>query len=485
MANRIKIRHGGGIPSVENLNADPPVHGLLPYELGWVSNTNTKALYINDNGTIKEAALPITGGTLTGSLYIGSDTTVNSGAKIFWPNKNTENATRKIWAGFANDANIWYLYDYTSNASIIRSVPNDTNYFYGTATTISSTLPIGKGGTGATSAGSAANNLISGLPTWTANPNDDTYFIRQDTGGSDAFGRVKASTIYNYIKEKTDTLYLPLTGGTLTGNLTISGTGLGIYAYDTQSKAKIGLIVGSGHQNHGIYSYGYSPTTTTFTSDTKWLLYRGPDGNTFIPGALYIGTATDSLSKIYAARARLTATTDASGTAANNVALIIGSETGSHLEFDNNEILMKNDGTTPGTLYLQDSTGLVDIAGSEGLKISKGPLTVSGATTANGNITIEKTTPILTIKNTASSVNVSAYFEIVSSGNHGIYSSGYVGNSSAKWVIYRKGSDGLVYIPWGISGNVVLSDTCKRIFTATSATKPSAAVAGDIVLVKV
>jgi hypothetical protein len=55
-----------------------------------------------------------------------------------------------------------------------------------------------------------ADSLLSKLTTsWTATPTDNTYFIRQDTGGGDSFGRVKFSTIWNYIKGKTDGIYQP------------------------------------------------------------------------------------------------------------------------------------------------------------------------------------------------------------------------------------------------------------------------------------
>lgn len=55
-----------------------------------------------------------------------------------------------------------------------------------------------------------ANGLFSKLTTsWTATPTDNTYFIRQDTGGGDSFGRVKFSTLWNYIKGKADGTYQP------------------------------------------------------------------------------------------------------------------------------------------------------------------------------------------------------------------------------------------------------------------------------------
>ena len=54
-----------------------------------------------------------------------------------------------------------------------------------------------------------ANGLLSKLSVWTTTPTDDTYFMRQDTGGTNTFGRVKFSTIWNYIKGKADGVYQP------------------------------------------------------------------------------------------------------------------------------------------------------------------------------------------------------------------------------------------------------------------------------------
>lgn len=55
-----------------------------------------------------------------------------------------------------------------------------------------------------------ANSLLSKLNTsWTAAPTDDTYFIRQDTSGTNTFGRLKFSTVWSYIKSKADSVYQP------------------------------------------------------------------------------------------------------------------------------------------------------------------------------------------------------------------------------------------------------------------------------------
>ena len=75
---------------------------------------------------------------------------------------------------------------------------------------------------------------------------------------------------------------------------------------------------------------------------------------------------------------------DASGTADNKPALIVGgASTAQHIEIDGNEILSKTNGTTSGILYLQDSTGEVRVAGTGGLSVTNGGLAVSG-----GNLTV-------------------------------------------------------------------------------------------------
>lgn len=55
----------------------------------------------------------------------------------------------------------------------------------------------------------------------------------------------------------------------------------------------------------------------------------------------------------------LTRTTDAEGTADNKPALMIGSPTGAHLEFDGNEIMAKASATTTSGLYLNNNGGTV------------------------------------------------------------------------------------------------------------------------------
>lgn len=101
---------------------------------------------------------------------------------------------------------------------------------------VKNTLPVARGGTGKTSftAGNyllgngtsalqehtpsaAANNMLSALPDWSANPTDGVKLIRRDTGGSASFGQVTFLTVWNYIKGKISSV-LGLTETSYGGN---------------------------------------------------------------------------------------------------------------------------------------------------------------------------------------------------------------------------------------------------------------------------
>jgi hypothetical protein len=90
----------------------------------------------------------------------------------------------------------------------------------------SGTLDVANGGTGQTTLAGACNSLINSLSLGTSVPEDDDFYVCQYTGGgttTTTYHRRSISKLYEYVQTKTDSRYLKLTGGEVTGNLTVDG----------------------------------------------------------------------------------------------------------------------------------------------------------------------------------------------------------------------------------------------------------------------
>lgn len=112
---------------------------------------------------------------------------------------------------------------------------------------VKGTLPIAHGGTGATTARAAEYNIMNQIRTVTSNVADSDMFVCKSTAPDATNGATYArsfSTVYNAIKDKTDDLYLPLTGGVLSG--TVRGPGFTVQSSfmnnpgSTPSKSQFG-----------------------------------------------------------------------------------------------------------------------------------------------------------------------------------------------------------------------------------------------------
>ena len=477
MANRIKIRHGNSQPSVEDLSAAEPVVGLLPYELGW-DGTNL-VLYINNNNTgVVPAALSMKGGVLSGNLWVGTtnDTgerqvgVASAAGNLYMFAHGTANGSRGLYTTNSGGTS-------TSQSIIIVNANGVAAFYGGIGDRTNNTITYLNYG----AAGLTASD-ITWLTCWNgyelraiskaemANAVDSSHkWVR--IGGDTMTGAL----VVKYTTENTGTVtgitfWRPVSGS--------SNAGAYITARNDKLSASIG--VGSGGSNHGLYSVGYSADGTTVTSSGQWIIYRNGTGQTVIPDTLI-----------------LTKTQDASGTANNFPALIVGgAATAAHLEMDGNEILAKSNATTPTTLYLQDGTGTVSVSGSGGLKVTNGnivsqstscswltgqngtyaPYNVGDATNSDGYW------PWLRQTNT----NSGKWFSFGTLGNR-FYMMGSATTRTTNGYdhgLYFDVSDGKLVV----ENCAVIRDsgtTARKIFLTTSATKPSAAVAGDIVLVKV
>lgn len=127
----------------------------------------------------------------------------------------------------------------------------------------------------------------------------------------------------------------------------------------------------------------------------------------------------------------LSKTQNASGTANNSPALIVGgSATSAHLEFDANEIMAKSNGTTPSTLSINLDGGKVYI-GSGGLQ-------VNGSATFTDTTTLQKASGDTYFVSHRTDLNKKLTFGISSAGNRGIY------DSDLKWLIYANPTNDVI-----------------------------------------
>ena len=131
-----------------------------------------------------------------------------------------------------------------------------------------------------------ANGLLSKLTTsWIAIPTDNTYFIRQDTGGRNEFGRVKFSTIWSYIKGKADGVYQPKGSYSTTDTKNTAGS--------TNTTSKLYLIGATSqstnpqtYSNAGVYTTGSTIYANGFGNDI-FIIY--PSGGSASYGGQQIG----------------------------------------------------------------------------------------------------------------------------------------------------------------------------------------------------
>ena len=109
-----------------------------------------------------------------------------------------------------------------------------------------------------------ANNLLATLTTtWTATPTDDTYFVRQDTGGGSTFGRVKFSTLWSYIKGKGDATYQPK-GSYAASSHTHNYAGASSAGGSANSAVKLDTAT-AGSTTQPVYFTGGKPAACSYT----------------------------------------------------------------------------------------------------------------------------------------------------------------------------------------------------------------------------
>lgn len=335
MANRFTIRHGSTVPKAET-NLLPYELGWNGTSL-YINNNQTSgtdALVIGGAGLVS-GYLPLTGGTITGAInrYYSATSTdpiitlraYNVDAQLFQMGHATSatgtitNGYKLVYKGTGSSPNNYFKLIAINSSSVesdaiqinengVVTLPSTTSldlnttsssYVRVTATTPTSNtnyyLTFTSGTAADTNYVLRVNSLVK---VWIAADGTSVYLAFGDSTHKGCL------TLYSsggkYMNLETATLatanrtitfpdatgtvalvsnlsaYLPLTGGTLSGNITVQKTsGPTVLVQDTtNNNIAAELMVGSGHQNHGVYSNGYAPTASTFTSDAKWIIYR-------------------------------------------------------------------------------------------------------------------------------------------------------------------------------------------------------------------
>ena len=219
---------------------------------------------------------------------------------------------------------------------------------------------------------SAATTIDDAANIWT----DGTYLAVN--------GTTRAVTLNGY--SSTTNVSLAVTGSIFTTNNLMTNAAVAIYKGGTGN----GLVMrGAGDYVYGKMSIEALGTASavgngriTLGNSTAEGTVGNAQGQMLLYGssAYFISIRPDALTAnvllgatathFTMPRLWLTETTDAAGNAANAVPLMIGPQTGAHMEIDGNEILAKSNGTTYATLYLQDNASATTRVVGE-LQVSK------------------------------------------------------------------------------------------------------------------
>ena len=321
-----------------------------------------------DANEIMAKSAKATDGTVTGTElhlnYDGGTVTVNKTNVVRLKSKNTAVGSADIpvyvTAGGVVETTGKNFSDYVPTSRTVNSKELSSNI----------TLDASDVGALATTGGSVSGTIISSTENTIKRNVDNSYLGLFGDTSTDS----KGSAILVYGKEassNTGSVIIRAGSGTTTSNLVLKPDGTitwqgksitttsasDVGSTDTPVYLDGGIITSTGKKfsdyvlkTTKINGKVLSADITLTASDVGAL----PTTGGTLTGGLTGTTAT------FSNTVTITRSTDASGTADNKPALIVGGvSTGQHIEIDNNEIMSKVNGTTVGSLYLNNDGGNV------------------------------------------------------------------------------------------------------------------------------
>ena len=455
MANRIQIRRGSGAPS-----------GSLNYELGW--DTTNKILYINDGGTDKAAALPLTGGTLTGDITIANEAPILylKSTSMDTASTNSTGAYNYIYFTDTNNKLNAFLYGYVTGSSSYLYIgvrhrntgdtDNVQNYFR-ISISADNTAEVYFNNPAAWRSGLSAACMVI----------DNGYFALMPTSGSNGWIKIGTSNI--------DYGLLPSQSGNAGSGHNSLGAGSWYWKY-----AYIDEIYGTLNGNiTGSASYLSCPNLSTeadIPTNGTTHTYRGSGDNWQgnITSMAYAGIL--SVDGSYSRGWQMWASRGTDGV------LHWRNPNGTATAWENERIILDS---TNYTSYTVNKTGS-GASGSWGISISGTAQSAVNASNANQVLVWSSNETAIGAAATPANATNSSIWINYRSGSGGTTTDGatkltdyYFGN--------RKGAIDDVVIHAAIIDAKIKDGggTARRIWVTTTNAKPSGAVNGDIVLVKV
>lgn len=231
------------------------------------------------------------------------------------------------------------------------------NGYIANGTTAASQCPFGAIDLAGTTVIQASNGATAYTQIYITPPTANTsgairgemiYYINNGSDYSPTWYRVLTDKNCNGIL---DSRYVNVSGDSMTGTLRLGApyqaTASSRYTYGALEIREAGRV-GSAQSDIGYaprigFHWGGRVAASLVLSSSAQFQFRNQADDGYAPVRAGVVTAT---------RLIATSTTDAAAASANAVGLIVGAADGAHLEFDNNEIIAKSNGTTGTVLYL-------------------------------------------------------------------------------------------------------------------------------------
>ena len=356
MANTIKIKRGSG--------SDPSASDMVLGEP--VLRTDTAELFFKkDDGSVAKVS---GGGGGPDFKYLELRNAANDGAASYPGNDFTLVSAGTTTAVIPTAANTLMV--------VVSGVIQKPNA--GTSTSgITGFIIDGSRLKWATNIPAAPDFIIYQESGGIGEPSDNTVTSAKIVDGSIVNADVNASAAIDVSKLSG---VLPLAGGTLTGNLTISNTGPKVIFVDTDNNSDFRMKVQSG---------SFVIEDTTNNNDDRFTI--ASDGTVNVLNNLDVGAGLDVTGAI-------TSTGNLTITNTAPALVLVDSDHNSDFNIQaSGGLLNFNDSTNSATRISIASDGTVDVNGN--LDCNSG-IDVTGAITGTGDVTITKASPILRLADT-------------------------------------------------------------------------------------